>query len=126
MLDISKLTSNSYIPGVGEVVYAIRRKKRRNAAGRWIQCPHNTDVEIVPVIVDEITFFRPSGSTELDWKGVGYPSLNPDDTFYGQVCICKANAASTQEEAEALLVKFKKIGLSFNVDDVVEESGDMV
>lgn len=57
---------------------------------------------------------------------MGYPSLNPDDTFYGQVRICKANVASTQEEAEALLVKFKKIGLSFNVDDVVEGSGGMV
>lgn len=40
--------------------------------------------------------------------------------------ICKANVASTQEEAEALLAKFKKTGLSFNVDDVVEESGDAV
>lgn len=126
MLDISKLTNNSYIPGVGETVYAIRRKKRLNSAGRWIQYPRNTDVEIVPVIVDEITFFRPSDSAELDWKGVGYPSFNPDDTFYGQVRICKANVASTQEEAEALLVKFKEIGLSFNVDDMVQESGEVV
>lgn len=126
MLDISKLSGNSYIPGVGETVYAIRRKKRRNSAGRWIQCPRNTDVEIVQVIVDEITFFRPIGATELAWKGAGYPPLSPDDTFYGQVRICKANVASTQEEAEALLAKFKKIGLSFNVDDVVEESGAAV
>ena len=115
MLDISKLSSDSYIPGVGETVYAIRRKKRRNSVGRWIQCPRNTDVEIVQVIVDEITFFRPIGATELAWKGAGYPPLSPDDTFYGQVRICKANVASTQEEAEALLAKFKKIGLSFNV-----------
>ena len=114
MLDISKLSGNSYIPGVGETVYAIRRKKRRNSAGRWIQCPRNTDVEIVQVIVDEITFFRPIGATELAWKGAGYPPLSPDDTFYGQVRICKANVASTQEEAEALLA------------DVVEESGDAV
>ena len=76
--------------------------------------------------MDEITFFHPIGATELAWKGAGYPPLSPDDTFYGQVRICKDNVASTQKEAEALLSKFKKIGLSFNVDDVVEESGDAV
>ena len=73
MLDISRLSSDSYIPGVGETVYAIRRKKRRNSAGRWIQCPRNTDVEIVQVIVDEITFFHPIGATELAWKGASQP-----------------------------------------------------
>ncbi len=126
MLDISRLSSDSYIPGVGETVYAIRRKKRRNSAGRWIQCPRNTDVEIVQVIVDEITFFHPIRGYGTGLEGAGYPPLSPDDTFYGQVRICKDNVASTQKEAEALLSKFKKIGLSFNVDDVVEESGDAV
>lgn len=82
MLDISKLSGNSYIPGVGETVYAIRRKKRRNSAGRWIQCPRNTDVEIVQVIVDEITFFRPIGATELAWKGAGYPHLQGQCRLY--------------------------------------------
>lgn len=77
MLDISKLSGNSYIPGVGETVYAIRRKKRRNSAGRWIQCPRNTDVEIVQVIVDEITFFRPIGGNGTGLEGSRLSASQP-------------------------------------------------
>lgn len=125
MLDISKLANSSYIPGIGETVYAIRKKKKRNAAGRWIPCRSSVEVEIVKVIVDEIAFFHPIGSTELTWKGVGYPLFTPDETSYGQVRICKDNVAFTQEAAEALLTKFKKHGISFNVDDMID-TGDSV
>lgn len=120
MLDISKLNNDSCIPGIGETVYAIRKKMRRNAAGRWIQSRSNTEVEIVPVIVDEITIFCPDGSTELAWKGVGYSFPTSDEAFFGQVCICKDNVALTQAAAEVLLAEFKKKGLSFNSEGMVE------
>lgn len=119
MLNISSLSRLSYIPGIGEPVYAVRRKKWLNVAGRWVQSRDNTDVEVIPVIVDEITFFHPEGTTELAWKGVAYPVIKQAGTFFGQVRICKDNIALTPEEADTLLDKFKKIGLSFNLDDVV-------
>lgn len=126
MLDISKLSGNSYIPGVGETVYAIRRKKRRNSAADGFSARCTRMWRLSRSLWTKSRSSVPSGQRNLAWKGAGYPPLSPDDTFYGQVRICKANVASTQEEAEALLAKFKKTGLSFNVDDVVEESGDAV
>lgn len=117
MLDISKLNSDSCIPGIGETVYAIRKKMQRNASGQLILVDW-----IVPVIVNEVTIFCPDGSTELAWKGVGYMLPTSDEAVFGQVCICKDNIALTQTAAEAMLAKLKESGLSSNLNGMADAS----